>query len=68
MFHNGSLSQISRNHTDVMKGWAIRKHIVNIRQLIEKSEELNNTMVICFIDKNKAFDCINWIKLYYILK
>ena len=40
---------------------------MNIRQLIEKSREFNSPMILCFIDYSKAFDCVNWNKMFEVL-
>lgn len=51
-----------------MKGKGTREQIHNIRQIIEKSREFNNPVVLCFIDYAKAFDCVHWDKLWAVLE
>ena len=51
-----------------MPGRGTREQILNIRQIIKKFRKFNIPVVLCFIDYAKAFDCVNWIKLYEILR
>ena len=48
------------------KGRGTRDQIANIHWIIEKAGEFQKN--ICFIDYAKAFDCVNHIKLWKILK
>ena len=49
------------------KGRGTRVQIANICWIIEKSREFQN-IYFCFIDYNKAFDCVDHNKLWKILK
>ena len=40
-----------------------RDQIANLRWILEKSYEYENTLYMCFIDYKKAFDCMNHSKL-----
>ena len=51
----------------MFKGRATREEISNMRQLIEKAREYNVEITACFIDYKKAFDCVDWKKLWGIL-
>lgn len=59
--------QIPQEQAGFVKGKGTREQILNIRQLIEKSREYQVPMIICFVDYQKAFDCVNWAKLWTIL-
>ena len=39
-----------------------------MRIIAEQTMEVNEELCICFIDWQKAFDCVNWTKLMQILK
>ena len=42
--------------------------IANIRWVIEKAREFQKNIYLCFIDYAKAFDCVDYYKLWKILK
>lgn len=50
-----------------VKGRGTREQIVNVRQIIEKCREFNISMLMCFVDYSKAFDCVRWECLWTIL-
>ena len=50
------------------KGKGTRDAIGVMRMLCERSLELDNDVYICFVDFEKAFDRVNWIKMMEILK
>ena len=50
------------------KGRGTRDHIANIRWIIKKATEFQKNIYFCFIDYAKAFDCVNYNKLWKILK
>ena len=50
------------------KGRGIRDQIVNIQWIIEKARESQKNIYFCFIDYAKAFDCVDYNKLWKILK
>src|SRR5437899_5496937 len=39
-----------------------------MRTLCERSLEYGNEVYICFVDFEKAFDRVNWVKMFEILK
>ena len=41
------------------KGKGTRDQIANIRWIIEKAREFQKNIYFCFIDYNKAFDCVD---------
>ena len=45
-----------------------RNQIANIRWIIKKTRELQKNIYFCFIDNNKAFDCMDHNELWKILK
>ena len=50
------------------KGRGTRDQITNIRWIIKKAREFQKNIYFCFIDYAKAFDCVDHIKLWKILK
>ena len=42
--------------------------IANIHWIIKKAREFQKNIYLCFIDCAKAFDCVDHIKLWKILK
>ena len=50
------------------KGRRTRDQIANIRWIIEKAREFQKNFYFCFIDYDKAFDCVDPYKLWKILK
>ena len=45
-----------------------RDQIVNICWIIEKAREFQKTIYFCFTDYAKPFDCVDYNKLWKILK
>ena len=41
------------------KGRGTRDQIANIRWIVEKAREFQKNMYFCFIDYDKAFDCVD---------
>ena len=39
-----------------------------MRIIAERTLEIDEELCVCFIDWQKAFDCVNWTKLMQILK
>ena len=50
------------------KGRGTGDQIVNIRWIIEKTQEFQKTIYFCFTDYSKAFDCVDHNKLWKILQ
>ena len=50
------------------KGRGARDQIANIRWITEKAREFQKNIYLCFIDSNKAFDCVDHNKLRKALK
>ena len=48
------------------KGKGIRDQIANIHLIIEKAREFQENIYFCFIDSAKAFDCVDYNKLWKI--
>ena len=57
---------------DVLAGFrkdrGTRYQIANIHWIIEKAREFQKNIYFCFIDYAKAFDCVDYNKLWKILK
>ena len=62
------------NHelSDVQGGFrkdrGTRDQIANIHWIIKKAREFQRNIYFCFIDYAKAFDCVDYNKLWKILK
>ena len=50
------------------KGGGTRDQIANIRRIMEKAREFQKNISFCFIDFAKTFDCVDYNKLWKILK
>ena len=50
------------------KSRGTRDQIANIRWIMEKAREFQKNICFCFIDYAKAFDCVDYNKLWKILK
>ena len=50
------------------KGRGTRDQTANIRWIMEKAREFQKNIYFCFIDYAKAFDCVDYNKLWKILK
>ena len=50
------------------KGRGTRDQIANIHWIIKKVREIQKNIYFCFIDYDKAFDCVDHKKLWKILK
>ena len=50
------------------KGRGTRGQIANILWIIEKAREFQKNTYFCFIDYAKSFDCVDYNKLWKILK
>ena len=50
------------------KGRGIRDQTANIHWIIKKAREFQKKIYFCFIDYAKAFDCVDYNKLWKILK
>ena len=66
------LQYMSQELPDVQAGFqksrGVRDQITNIHCIIEKAREFQKNIYFCFIDYAKAFDCVDHIKLWNILK
>ena len=51
-----------------LKGRGTRDQIANIHWIIEKAKEFQKNIYFCFIDYTKAFDCVDYNKLWKILQ
>ncbi|XP_049886587.1 uncharacterized protein LOC126381094 [Pectinophora gossypiella] len=60
-------AEIPEEQAGFVRGKGTREQILNVRQVIEKSREFNSPVVLCFIDYTKAFDCVQWDKLWSVL-
>jgi hypothetical protein len=59
---------ISRSQFGFRKGVGTRDAIGVLRMMIERSIDFDNEVYVCFVDFEKAFDRVNWVKLMAILK
>ena len=61
-------SELSDVQAGFRKGKGTRDQIDNIRWIMEKAGEFKKNIYFCFIDYDKAFDCVDHNKLWKILK
>src|ERR1043165_3056160 len=54
---------ISRNQFGFRRGCGTREAIGVIRMLSERSIEHDNDVYVCFVDFEKAFDRVDWLKM-----
>ena len=54
--------------TGFSKGKGIRDQIANIHWIVEKAREFQKNIYFCFVDYDKAFDCVDHNKLWKILQ
>ena len=59
-----SNNEISQEQAGFQKGRGTRDQIVNLRVLLEKFRDHNMPIYLCFIDYKKAFDCVQYHKLW----
>jgi exonuclease III len=59
---------LGRNQFGFRKGCGTRDAIGVVRTLCDRSLEYGNDVYICFVDFEKAFDRVNWVKMMSILK
>ena len=59
---------LGRNQFGFRKGCGTRDAIGVMRTLCERSIEHDKDVYICFVDFEKAFDWVNWVKMFEILK
>ena len=50
------------------KGRGTKDQCANIRWIVKKAREFQKNIYFCFIDYAKAFDCVDYNKLWKILK
>ena len=61
-------SELSDVQAGFRKGRGTRDQIANICWIMEKAGEFKKNIYFCFIDYDKAFDCVDHNKLWKILK
>ena len=63
---------VNQEHPDVQVGFrkdrGTRDQIANICWIREKAREYQKNIYLCFIDFTKAFDCVDYNKLWKALK
>src|SRR5437867_12483701 len=59
---------LGRNQFRFRKGCGTRDAVGVMTTLCERSLECGNEVYICFVDFEKAFDRVNWIKMFEIMK
>jgi hypothetical protein len=59
---------IGRNQFGFRKGCGTREAIGVLRMLCERNIENDNDVYICFVDFEKAFDRVSWVKMMECLK
>jgi hypothetical protein len=59
---------LGEDHFGVRRGKGTRNSIGMLRIVSERSLDIEEELCACFIDWQKAFDHVNWIKLMQIPK
>ena len=59
--------EISEEQAGFRKGRGTRDQIANIRCILEITVEYGKTIIMCFIDYSKAFDCVDHSQLWNAL-
>jgi len=60
--------EIPEEQAGFRKGRETRDQIANIRWILERAIEYGKTIFMCFIDYNKAFDCVDHSRLWITLR
>jgi hypothetical protein len=60
--------EISEEQAGFKKGTRTREQIANIRRILKRTTEYGKTMIMCFIDYSKAFNCMDHSRLWNTLK
>jgi hypothetical protein len=60
--------EISEEKAGFRKGRGTRDQTVNIRWILERAMEYGKTTFMSFIDYGKAFDCVNYSRLWNTLR
>ena len=60
--------KLSNVQAGFRKGRQTRNQIGNIRWIIEKAREFQKNIYLCFIDYAKAFDCVDYHKVWKTFK
>jgi hypothetical protein len=72
VIHNRMEQYVEREIPDVQAGFrkerGTRDQIANLRWIMERQREYNQELYLCFIDYQKAFDCVQYDKLWAILR
>jgi len=61
-------SNLGNDQSGFRKDKGTREAILSLRILIEKQIRVNKDVLIAFVDLEKAFDNVNWDKMFNILK
>ena len=61
-------TKTSNVQAEFLKGRGNRDQIANIHWIIEEAREFYKNIYFCLIDYTKAFDCVDYNKLWEILK
>ena len=60
--------ELSDVQADFRKGRGTRDQMANLRWIMEKAREFQKNIYFCFVDYTKVFDCVDYNKLWKILK
>lgn len=61
-------SQLPENQAGFRKGRGTRDIISDVRRIMEKSKEHQKDVYMCFIDYSKAFDCVDYDRMWLTLR
>ena len=62
------LPELPEEQAGFRRGRGTRDHIANLRWMMEKTRENQQDLYVCFIDYQKAFDCVDHETLWTTLK
>ena len=66
-FEGFIIFNLAREKAGFKRGQGRWDHIANLRWMIEEAQSIRVDMFICFIDYQKAFDCVDHEKLWIVL-
>src|SRR5688572_23476452 len=59
---------VRRNQLGFRRGYGTKDAIGLMRTVYERSLEHENEVNVCFVDFEKAFDRVDWVKIFELLK
>ena len=60
---SAKIEEVSKTQAGYMNNRGTKDHLFNLATLIQKHNDHNTGLRICFIDYSKAFDCVSHTKM-----